>query len=469
MPRPLVECVPNFSEGRDPAVVDAIAAAIAAHPGVLLLDREMDPDHHRSVLTFAAPPGIIVEAAVAGVARAAQLIDLNRHQGVHPRLGACDVLPFVPLQEVTLDECVRLAEQAAEAVWQRLGIPVYLYEAAARRPERVRLENIRRGQFEALREAVLRDPDRRPDIGGPELHPTAGALIAGARPLLIAWNVNLNTSDVAVAQRIARRIRASSGGFPCVKALGLPLESKNLAQVSMNLTNFEVTPVHTVFEAIQAEAARDGVSVAGTEIIGLIPKAAIEGAAGHFLQIEDFRPSMILENRVAEASAGQSWLTEFLDSLASPAEPSGGGSAAAVAAAMAAALGAMAARHTGLDPSVFVQDQAFFAQSAAADAVAWQAVVEAAGDLKALQQALRAAAEVPMQVIERAAALDRRLTALLAAAPGPLASELDTARALLAAASAGARATVRLNLDGITSIEVRQALQARLDAVPAQP
>lgn len=469
MPRPLVECVPNFSEGRDPAVVDAIAAAIGAHPGVLLLDREMDSDHHRSVLTFAAPPGIIVEAAVAGVARAAQLIDLNLHQGVHPRLGACDVLPFVPLQGVTLDECVRLAEQAAEAVWQRLGIPVYLYEAAARRPERARLENIRRGQFEALREAVLRDPDRRPDIGGPELHPTAGALIAGARPFLIAWNVNLNTPDVAVAQRIARRIRASSGGFPCVKALGLPLESRNLAQVSMNLTNFEVTSVHTVFEAVKAEAARDGVTIAGTEIIGLIPKAALECAAGHFLQIEGFRPSMILENRVAEVSAGQPWLTEFLDSLASPAEPSGGGSAAAVAAAMAAALGAMAARHAGLDASAFEQDRAFFTQSAAVDAAAWQAVVHSAGDPEARQQALQAASELPMQVIERAAELDRRLAALLATAPGPLASELETARALVAAAVVGARATVRLNLDGITSPEVRRAFQARLDAVPAQP
>jgi len=469
MSQPLVECVPNFSEGRDRAVVDAIAEAIGAHPGVLLLDREMDPDHHRSVLTFAAPPGNIVEAAVAGVARAAQLIDLNRHRGVHPRLGACDVLPFVPLQGVTLDECVRLAGQAAEAVWQRLGIPVYLYEAAARRPERVRLEDIRRGEFEGLREAVLHDPDRRPDVGGPALHPTAGALTAGARPFLIAWNVNLNTPDVSVAKRIARRIRQSSGGFPCVKALGLPLESRNLAQVSMNLTNFEATPVHTVFEAIKAEAARDGVAIAGTEIIGLIPKAAIEGVAGHFLQIEDFRPSMILENRVAEVSEGRVWLTEFLDSLASPAEPSGGGSAAAAAAAMAAALGSMAARHTGLDPAIFEQDRAFFTQSAAADAAAWQAVVQAGGDLESRQQALRAAAEVPMQVIERAAELDFRLATLQAAAPGPLASELETARALVTAAVAGARSTVRMNLEGIESAEVRQSFRIRLDAVQAHP
>jgi glutamate formiminotransferase len=469
MSQPLVECVPNFSEGRDPAVVDAIAAAIEAHPGVLLLDREMDPDHHRSVLTFAAPPGIIVEAAVAGVARAAQLIDLNRHRGVHPRLGACDVLPFVPLQGVTLDECVRLAGQAAEAVWQRLGIPVYLYEAAARRPERARLENIRRGEFEGVREAVLHDPDRRPDIGGPALHPTAGALTTGARPFLIAWNVNLNTPDVAVAKRIARRIRQSSGGFPCLKALGLPLESKNLAQVSMNLTNFEVTPVHTVFEAIKAEAARDGIAIAGTEIIGLIPKSAIEGAAGHFLQIEDFRPSMILENRVAEVSEGRAWLTEFLDSLASPAEPSGGGSAAAAAAAMAAALGALAARHTGLEPAVFEQDRAFFTRAAAADATAWQSVVQADDDREARQQALRAAAEVPMQVIERAAELDLRLARLMAAAPGPLASELETARALVTAAVAGARSTVRMNLAGIESAEVRQSFRIRLDAVQAHP
>lgn len=305
MSSPLVECVPNFSEGRDPAVVDAIATAIAVVPGVLLLDRTMDADHHRSVITFAAPPHSVVEAALAGVAKAVELIDLTRHHGEHPRIGACDVLPFVPLRGITLAECAQLAREAAEEIWRRLQVPIYLYEAAARSPERVRLENIRRGGFEGLRQAVHTDPSRTPDVGGPGLHPTAGATVAGARPFLIACNINLDSPDLELARRIARTIRHSSGGLPCVKALGLMLHSRGQAQVSMNLTDFEQTSLQQVYAAVEAEAARAGVSIAGTEIIGLIPRRALELAAAQAFRIDRFSPAMILENRIEEAQAAR--------------------------------------------------------------------------------------------------------------------------------------------------------------------
>jgi len=267
--RPLAECVPNFSEGRDLAKVGAIVAAIESTDGVLLLDSASDADHNRCVVTFVGPPQVVLEGALRGAAKAFELIDLNRHEGVHPRIGAMDVLPFVPLEDLTLQDCARLAWQAGEEIWRRLRVPVYLYEAAALRPERVNLAEIRRGQFEGLRQEAPRNPDRRPDIGGPELHPTAGAAAVGARKFLIAFNVNLETTDVEVAKRIARAVRSSSGGLPYLKAMGVPLRSRNQVQVSMNLTVFEQTPLQVAFEAVRREAARHGVSVAGSEIVGL--------------------------------------------------------------------------------------------------------------------------------------------------------------------------------------------------------
>lgn len=265
MAQPLVECVPNFSEGRDSDVVFEIANAIHSVPGATVLNLGMDADHNRAVITFAAPPQAAVEAALAAARVAVAKIDLTRHQGVHPRIGALDVLPFVPLENICMEECIFLAQEAGHRIWSELGVPVYLYEAAARREDRRRLENVRRGQFEGLREAVFRDPLRAPDIGGPALHPTAGATAVGARQILIAWNVLLDTGDVEIAAAIARKVRASSGGLPCVKAMGVPLESRGLAQVSMNLTDFEVTPMHTVFEAVQKEAEALGVSIHSTE------------------------------------------------------------------------------------------------------------------------------------------------------------------------------------------------------------
>ncbi len=299
MRRRIIECVANFSEGRDPAVVEAIARAVENGPGVRVLHLTRDTDHHRSVVTFAGTPEAVLPAAVRAVAEAVARIDLTRHSGVHPRLGAADVVPLVPVENVSLEECVGLAHQLGHEIWRALGVPVYFYEAAAVRPERRLLENVRRGGFEGIRDALASgDESRRPDTGGPELHPTAGAVIVGARKFLIAWNVNFASTDLAAAKAIARSIRASSGGFAHVKALGLPLVSRGQVQVSMNLTDFDVTPMHVVFEAIRTQARELGVEIAGTEIIGLLPRAVLERAAASYLQFENFSPDVVVEHKV---------------------------------------------------------------------------------------------------------------------------------------------------------------------------
>lgn len=289
-PAPVIECVANFSEGRDPAIVHAIEDAIASSSGVLILRSEMDADHNRCVITFAGPPDAVSEGALRGIAVAVERIDLRKHTGAHPRIGAADVVPFVPLQDITLEECVAIARRTGEEVWKRFGVPVYFYEAAAMTPERRLLENCRRGGFE--------NPSVPPDLGGPALHPSAGACIVGARKILIAFNINLDTPDLSIAKDIARTIRASSGGMPFVKALGIPLTERGLAQVSMNLTDFEQTPVHVVFDVVQREAAARGVGIAGSEIIGLVPKKVLEDAAAHYLKCENFETDLVLENRL---------------------------------------------------------------------------------------------------------------------------------------------------------------------------
>ena len=294
MDGPIVECVPNFSEGRDGAKVDAIARAIGG-AGVAMLRTEMDADHNRSVITFAGEPGKVGEAAVRGIAAAAELIDLRTHTGVHPRVGAADVVPFVPIAGVSMDECVALAHRTGEEVWRRLRIPVYFYEAAARRPERARLENVRREAMAA--------GEHDPDVGG-HFHESAGAVVIGARKVLIAFNVNLATADLAVARRIARTIRASNGGLAHVKALGLPLASRGMVQVSTNLTDFEVTPPHVVYLAVKREAEAAGVEVAASELIGLIPRKALEMAAKEGFCFEQFDASRVLEDRIAKECGG---------------------------------------------------------------------------------------------------------------------------------------------------------------------
>ena len=300
-----VECVANFYEGRDEKIVAGIADSIAQTPRVAVLGRTQDCDHNRAVITFAGAPDAIGDAAFRGIERAVDLIDLNRHQGVHPRLGAADVVPFVPIEGVTLEDCARIALEVGERVWRQLRVPVYFYEAAAKRPARVNLANVRRGGFEPMRDEIRINPERLPDMGTAELHPTAGACIIGARRLLIAFNINLATGNVEIARQIARKIRFSSGGLPGVKALGLFLPSRGLAQVSTNLTDFERTPPAVLFEAVRAEADRAGVGIVGSEIVGLIPRKALEMSAGCDMRLENFHPDVVLENQLAALLPGR--------------------------------------------------------------------------------------------------------------------------------------------------------------------
>ena len=280
----IIECVPNFSEGRNSAVIDAIAAAV---PPELLLDRTSDSDHNRSVITFAGPPGAVASAALEAVRAAVAQIDISTHSGVHPRVGAADVLPIVPLEDITLDECASIARDLGQCIWEELRVPVFLYEAAAKRTECVRLQNVRK----------LAAQGYAPDIGEGR-HPTAGAIVVGARKFLVAWNINLRSQDLQAAREIARTIRESNGGLAAVKALGLPLETRGQVQISINLVDFELTPLHQVFHVVRKLARQRGIEIAGSELIGLIPQAALDASEGHDLQWENFSPNSVLETRL---------------------------------------------------------------------------------------------------------------------------------------------------------------------------
>ena len=299
----LVECIPNFSEGRRPEIVNLIAAAISTVKPACILDTHIDPDHNRSVITFVAPPEAIVDAAVSGVRRASELIDMRTHQGEHPRLGATDVLPFVPLDGVSMDDCVRIAHEAGTIIARELSIPVYYYERAAMRPERVNLEDVRRGALELLREQITTNPERAPDAGLARVHQSAGAIAVGARPFLIAFNVILRSSDIAIARQIARTIRARNGGLPFVKSLGFRLQTRGLVQVSMNLVNYEVTGMTAAYDAVQREADRIGVEIESAEIVGLVPRNALDRNAAYFKKLENFSDSKILEHQIDQCSS----------------------------------------------------------------------------------------------------------------------------------------------------------------------
>src|SRR5437870_4441841 len=283
MPAPLVECVPNFSEGRDRDTLEALRAALTSVPGVTLLDVQADPSHNRSVFTLVARPDAAVEAALRGMRVATQRIDLTKHRGEHPRMGAADVVPFVPVRDVTMEDCVALARRLGERAADELGVPIYLYARAATRPERERLPDVRKGEFEGLRERIGRDPAADPDVGPKRIHPTAGATAIGARPFLVAFNIYLDTGDVTIAKDIAKRIRTSSGGLPAVQASGFEGEGK--AQVSMNLLDIDVTSPATVFAAVDAAARQRGVAVLKSEVVGLVPERAVLGAGAVCLKL----------------------------------------------------------------------------------------------------------------------------------------------------------------------------------------
>ncbi|HEY4816663.1 MAG TPA: glutamate formimidoyltransferase [Candidatus Acidoferrum sp.] len=493
----LIESVPNFSEGRDAAKVDALIQAMSSVPGVYVLDHEMDADHNRCVITLAGEPEAVGEATLLGAGKALELIDMSTHKGAHPRVGATDVVPFIPIEGVTIEDCVSLARRVGNELWKRYRIPVFFYEAAALRPDRVNLENVRRGQFEGLREEMKKNHDRQPDVGEPKLHPTAGVTVVGARKFLVAYNVNLNTADVRIANKIAKAIRYSSGGFRYVKSMGVELKARSLAQVSINLTDYEQTPMHRVYEMVKREAARYGVVPVGSEIVGLVPKKAIEMAADYFLQLEDFSPSQVFENRLSEALTGAPLEAKggrladlarpFLDAVAAPAATPGGGSVSAHAAAMAAALGQMVAGLSRKKKSQILHveklsDQleklretgealtkAIDQDAAAYDAVmaAFKLPQESAEEKQRrdgeIEKATKGAAEVPMEVAERAAALQERLVQLESIAAASMKSDLQVARLMAVAGAKGALANVEINLNGLKDAAYVAAMRKRVD------
>jgi glutamate formiminotransferase len=469
----LVECVPNFSEGRDKAKVDAIVDAMKMD-GVYLLDREMDSDHNRCVITLVGQREPLQEAVLRGVGKAAELIDLTKHQGAHPRMGATDVVPFIPIDGVTIEDCVAMARHVGAEIWKRYQIPVYLYEAAAATPERQNLENIRRGQFEGIRAEIATNAARKPDFGEARVHPTAGATVVGARKFLIAYNVFLNTPDVQIAKNIAKAVRFSNGGLRFVKGAGFLV--RGMAQVSMNLTDFEQTPVHRVYELVKREAARYGVMPVSSEIVGLIPKKALESAAEWFLQVENFDSSLILENRLSAVMGGKmsvgglrAGVEPFVEQLAAPTATPGGGSAAAAGAAMAAGLATMVASmsrgrkayvqyESQLSPAIarLAQLREELKAAIEADAESFNLVMKAYKQAKGasdgdaiIEAALKQATSVPLSVAEKASEVARTAGSLRPITNPNMKSDLTTAIALAQAAIQGALANVEINLESI--------------------
>ncbi|HVI08728.1 MAG TPA: glutamate formimidoyltransferase [Candidatus Binatia bacterium] len=488
----LVECVPNFSEGRDQAKVDAIVAAMRMD-GVYLLDREMDADHNRCVITLVGEREAIQEAAIRAVGKAAELIDLCSHQGAHPRMGAADVVPFIPIDGVTIEDCVAMARHVGEEIWKRFQIPVYLYEAAATTPERQNLENIRRGQFEGIRAEIATNPARKPDFGESRVHPTAGATVVGARKFLIAYNVFLNTADVEIAKKVAKAVRFSSGGLRFVKGAGFLV--RGLAQVSMNLTDFEQTPVARVFETVKREAARYGAMPVSSEIVGLIPKKALEQAAEWFLQVENFDSSLILENRLTAVMGGKmavgglrAGVEPFIEQLAAPTATPGGGSAAAAAGAMAAGLAAMVASMSR-GKKAYVQFEAQLSAAIAqlsalreelkaaidADAESYNAVMKAYKQAKSepekagqlIEAGLRQATNVPLGTAEKAHRVEQIAAGLEGITNPNMKSDLITAISLARAAITGALANVEINLASIKDAAFAAEIRKRTSRLNA--
>jgi len=490
------ECVPNFSEGRDAARIERIVAGARDVGGVTVLDVERNADHNRCVVSLVGDGDALIEAVLRMMRVATAEIDLTHHTGEHPRMGAADVVPFVPLGDATMADAVRLAERLGERVAKELGIPVYLYANAARRPERRDLAHVREGQFEGIRDSIGTDPARAPDFGEARIHPTAGAVAIGARPVLIAYNAYLTTSDVAIAKKVAKAVRARDGGLPEVKALGFEIKERNRAQVSMNLTDYRVTPVHRALEAVRHEAARYGVGVEESEIVGLIPEDALFSAAEYYLQLHAFDRAAILERKVAavDASApGHEPIASFASRLAARTPTPGGGSAAGVVSALAAALGEMVLAYS-IDPAkppdeglvgvsrALTEGRRRFLELADEDSRAYDGVRTARRGRKehpgdpaaqaAFVAAVRRAAEVPLETARLASELAGRLDAVRGRTRAALASDLVTSLALFRAAIEGALANVEINLDDLRtageSTADWQAEIARLKATAAR-
>ncbi len=414
MPK-IVECVPNFSEGRRPEVLKAITDAITAVPGVVLLDAEMDKDHNRAVVTLAGEPLAVKKGVFQGIKKASELIDLRTHQGEHPRMGATDVCPFIPISEITVEECVELAKSLADQVGKELGIPVYLYEQAASRPDRVSLPDIRNkhGQYEGIKATIESDDTLIPDYGPRRMHDQAGAIAIGVRLPLIAFNAYLGTNDLKVAQKIAKSIRANTGGFTFCRAMGFEIKDRNCVQVSMNLVNYLQTPIYRVLETIKSEAARWGTQVTSTEIVGLVPNEAIANSARWYLMLENFSKEQILEIKLQkslEEQGSRSGLSTFVESVASNSPAPGGGSVSAAAGSLAAALASMVCRLTlGKKKYVDVQDQvaAILEESDKLKDDLHELVARDAASFDALMAAMKLPKESPEQQESRKSAIQK--------------------------------------------------------------
>jgi glutamate formiminotransferase/formiminotetrahydrofolate cyclodeaminase len=487
MPNPIIECIANYSEARRPEIVEAITAAIKSAPGVTVLDHHSDTDHNRTVITFVGPPDGIEEAAFRSIAKAAELINLDEHTGEHPRIGATDVVPFVPISGATMQDCIEIARRLGSRVGNELGIPVYLYEEAATRPERQNLENIRRGQYEALKQEMGTNPERTPDYG-PNKVGTAGATVIGARQPLVAFNVYLATGDLQVAKKVAQALRHSSGGFRFVKALGMLVDGK--AQVSMNLTNFHSTPVHRVVEMIRREAARYGTAVHHSELVGLIPQEALVDSAVWYMQLDQFEPEQILERRLYSTLGASPKEPEqslaFLDALAANSAAPGGGAASAYAGAAAAALVVMVARLTiGKKKYAAVEahmqevvEQAetlrkVMTSGIVRDSQAFEKVMEAfklpketeaqqATRQEAIEQATLAATLTPLETARQAVEVMELAIDVVSQGNVNAISDGGTAAALARASLTGAGLNVRINTNSLKNRQPAEALLAEL-------
>jgi len=487
MPNPLVECIPNFSEARRPEVVQQIMTAISAVPDVHILDHHSDMDHNRTVITYAGTPSAVEEAAYQAISKAAKLINLEEHRGEHPRIGATDVVPFVPLQDISIMDCVDMARRLGQKVGDNLGIPVYLYEEAATTPARQNLENIRRGEYEGLKAEIETNPARKPDYGPNKVGP-AGATVIGARAPLVAYNVYLTTDDLSIAQKIAKAMRNSSGGFRYVKALGLIVDGR--AQVSMNLTNFHQTPVYRVVETIRREAQRYGVAIHHSELVGLIPQAALIDSAEWYLQLDGFKGEQILESRIFESQKNKppqsDGSPDIIDALAEATPTPGGGSASAFAGAMSAALVEMVARLTVgkkkyADVETKMQDLAMqannlqkalktdvqtdsdaFSQLMIAMKLPRETTEEIENRKTAILNATIQAAITPLGVCEKSIAVMK--LAVEAATNGNInaISDAGSAFSLARAAFNGASMNVQINLQGVDQKDLKEPMLTKL-------
>ncbi len=494
----IVECIPNFSEGRDEAKVEQLVVAIRSVPGVVMLDREMDASHHRSVLTFAGEPEAVLEAAFRAAQKAVELIDLNTHSGEHPRMGAIDVLPFVPIKGVSMEHCVELARRAGERIARELKVPVYLYEKAATRPDRVNLADVRRGEFEGLRQEIEINPARQPDFGEAKVHPTAGAVAVGARPPLIAYNVNLATTDLSIAKKIAKAVRGRDGGLQYVKALGFELKERGQVQVSMNLVNYEGSPIFRAFEMVKREAERYGVAVASSEIVGLVPQAALNACSEFYLRLENFSDSQVLETRLQAAlSEGlegepRSSLGTFADEVAAGTPAPGGGSVSAYAGALAASLGTMVCKLTigkkkfaeveGEARQILTQleqlaadlrhavseDAESFERVMAAMRLPKETEAERLARSSAIEEATKGAVAVPLRVARSAMEVLELLDELSEIGNPNALSDLAVGAQMALTAMRGASYNVLINLSSISDEEFNRQRRAEVEELMAR-